>query len=61
MKKNMLEPNGKLNQTQGIPIHSVSGLTDFKINNRESLQITNVHLTSVRHHATAVNMSHTSC
>lgn len=61
MKKNMLEPNGKLNQTQGIPIHSVSGLTDFKINNRESLQITNVHLTSVRQPATAVNMSHTSC
>lgn len=61
MKKNMLEPNGKLNQTQGIPIHSVSGLTDFKIHNRESLQITNVHLTSVRQHATAVNMSHTSC
>lgn len=57
----MLEPNGKSNQTQGIPIHSVSGLTDFKINNRESLQITNVHLTSVRQHATAVNMSHTSC
>lgn len=57
----MLEPNGKLNQTQGIPIHSVSGLTDFKINNRESLQITNIHLTSVRQHATAVNMSHTSC
>lgn len=57
----MLEPNGKLNQTQGIPIHSVSGLTDFKINNRESLQITNVHLTSVREHAIAVNMSHTSC
>lgn len=61
MKKNMLEPNGKSNQTQGIPIHSVSGLTDFKINNRESLQITNVHLTSVRQHAIAVNMSHTSC
>lgn len=57
----MLEPNGKSNQTQGIPIHSVSGLTDFKINNRESLQITNVHLTSVRQHATAVNMSHTCC